>query len=254
MTASQRIVLITGVLGGIGHATAVAFRREGWFVLGTDRRALHGAPADGAPIADEFVQIDLAEPGAVDELVAQMGGDRLDALVNNAAFQANLPVHETPDATFDEVLATNLRAPFQLIRELAPRLIAARGSVVNVSSVHALVTSANVAAYAVSKGALVALTRSTAIDLAPLGVRCNAVLPGAVRTKMLMDGLSRRPHPDGPEGNLVDLSARTPLGFVAEADAIAPTIVLLADGERSPYTTGQSIVIDGGASIRLSTE
>jgi NAD(P)-dependent dehydrogenase (short-subunit alcohol dehydrogenase family) len=120
--------------------------------------------------------------------------------------------------------------------------------------VHAVATSANVAAYAVSKGALVSLTRSAAIDLAPLGVRCNAVLPGAVKTPMLLDGLSRRPHPRGPQGNLDDLGSRTPLGFVADPEAIAPTILFLADSLRSPYTTGQSLVVDGGASIRLSTE
>jgi NAD(P)-dependent dehydrogenase (short-subunit alcohol dehydrogenase family) len=151
-------------------------------------------------------------------------------------------------------MATNLRAPFQLIRDLAPRLAEVNGGIVNVSSVHAIVTSANVAAYAVSKGALVALTRSAAIDLAPLGVRCNAVLPGAVQTPMLFDGLSRRPHVRGPAGNLEDLKARTPLGFVARPEAVAPTIVHLVDRERSPYTTGQTIVMDGGASIRLSTE
>lgn len=254
MTDIQRRVLVTGVLGGIGRATSRAFRQDGWFVIGTDRRAVESAPGDGPAAADEFIRTDLSKPGAIDELVAHIGNGRLDALVNNAAFQANLPVHETPDAVFDEVLTTNLRAPFQLIREFTPHLRATRGAVVNVSSVHAVATSANVAAYAVSKGGLVALTRSTAIDLAPFGIRCNAVLPGAVRTTMLMDGLSRRPHPDGAEGNLAELGLRTPLGFVAEPETIAPTIVHLADGLRSPYTTGQAIVIDGGASIRLSTE
>ena len=250
--SDQRVAIVTGVLGGIGLATAAEFRRQGWYVIGTDRRGL--GEADAAGVADEFVQTDLSEPGAVGALVSTIARQRIDALVNNAAFQANFPVHETPDETFDHVLRTNLRAPFKLIRELAPSLAEARGSIVNVSSVHAVATSANVAAYAISKGALVSLTRSTAIDLAPLGVRCNAVLPGAVRTTMLMDGLSRRPHPLGAEGNLADLGARTPLGFVAEPSAIAPTIVFLADGDCSPYTTGQAIVIDGGATARLSTE
>ena len=159
-----------------------------------------GQPLDGDPPADELISVDLSEPGAVAELVAQLDDDRLDGLVNNAAFQPNLSVAETPDEVWDEVMATNLRAPFQLIRDLAPRLAEVHGGIVNVSSVHAIVTSANVAAYAVSKGALVALTRSAAIDLAPLGVRCNAVLPGAVQTPMLFDGLSRRPHERGAAG------------------------------------------------------
>lgn len=106
-----------------------------------------------------------------------------------------------------------------------------------------------------SKGALVALTRSAAIGLVPLGVRCNAVLPGAVLPGAgLFDGLSRRPHERGAQGNLEDLEAPTPLGFVARPEAVAPTMVHLVDRDRSPYTTGQTIVMDGGASIRLSTE
>ena len=71
---------------------------------------------------------------------------------------------------------------------------------------------------------------------------------------MLFDGLSRRPHERGPQGNLEDLEARTPLGFVARPEAVAPTILHLVDRDRSPYTTGQTIIMDGGASIRLSTE
>lgn len=248
-TAEQRRVLVTGVLGGIGRAVATAFRADGWWVVGTDRSEVGG----DLP-ADELIRVDLSEPGAVADLVGQLDGDRLDGLVNNAAYQPNLSVADTPDDVWDEVMTTNLRAPFQLIRDLAPRLAEVHGGIVNVSSVHAIVTSANVAAYAVSKGALVALTRSAAIDLAPLGVRCNAVLPGAVQTTMLFDGLSRRPHERGAQGNLEDLEARTPLGFVARPEAVAPTILHLVDRVRSPYTTGQTIVMDGGASIRLSTE
>ena len=105
-----------------------------------------------------------------------------------------------------------------------------------------------------SKGALVALTRSAALELADDGIRCNAVLPGAIDTKMLRSGFERRPHPDGAEGNLQILSGRTPIGFVATAADIAPSIVHLADNDQSRYTTGQMLVLDGGATIRLSTE
>jgi NAD(P)-dependent dehydrogenase (short-subunit alcohol dehydrogenase family) len=245
----RRRVLITGVLGGIGRATAAAFRADGWWVIGTDRNT----PSNDVDV-DDLISIDLKEPDAVARLIDQIAGDTLDGLVNNAAYQANLGVADTPDEVWDEVMTTNLRAPFQLIRDLAPRLARVRGGIVNVSSVHAITTSANVAAYAISKGALVSLTRSTAIDLAASGVRCNAVLPGAIQTSMLWEGLSRRPHPKGAQGNLEDLEARTPLQFVAQPEAVAPTILHLVDTERSPYTTGQTIVLDGGASVRLSTE
>ena len=119
---------------------------------------------------------------------------------------------------------------------------------------HALTTSANVAAYAISKAALAGLTRTAALELALHGIRCNAVLPGAVMSDMFHAGLSRRPHPDGPGGNLQEIVRRTPLGFVATPKQIAPSIVFLADGEHSPYTTGQVLVVDGGTLIRLGTE
>lgn len=249
VAASDRTVVITGANGAIGVATARAFRSEGWHVIGLDR-----ATADeGADHVDELVLGDLTAPETVDGITSLLPGG-LDALVNNAAVQADTSLADTTDEAWNTVLATNLTAPFRLIRDLRAALARRRGAIVNVASVHAIATSPNVAAYAVSKAALAGLTRTAALELAPLGIRCNAVAPGAMLTEMLLAGLGRRPHPDGPDGNLRDLQARTPLGFIATPEQLAPTIIHLADAERSPYTTGQIVVVDGGATIRLSTE
>jgi len=140
------------------------------------------------------------------------------------------------------------------MRELLGALSIADGAIVNVSSVHAVATSQNIGAYAASKGALVALTRAAAVELAEQGVRCNALLPGAVDTPMLRDGLSRRPHPDGPDGNLQILIDSTPLKMVASPTDIAKSVLFLADTERSPFITGQALIADGGATAKLSTE
>ena len=245
-----KTVVITGACGGIGRGAISAFRAAGWKVIGIDRTE---ATADLD--VDGFVCADLAADGGVERVRAEFGHvTSLDALVNNAALQINQPLVKTSDSEWTAVMNTNVRAAFQMIREFHSSLSAARGAVVNVSSVHAIATSMNVAVYAISKGALGALTRSAALELAAEGIRCNAVLPGAVMTPMLEDGLSRRPHPDGPGGNLNALIDRTPLGFVATPEQIAPTIVHLADTEQSPYTTGQMMVVDGGATIRLGTE
>ena len=248
---SNRHVLITGVCGGIGSATASAFQADGWTVIGADRSTPEGDIA-----VDRFEQVDVSNSEQVRDLFARLGNDMdgLHALVNNAATQVNKPIVETSDEDWEHIINTNVRSAFQCIRESHPLLKAVRGAVVNVSSVHAIATSMNVAVYAISKGALVALTRSAALELADDGIRCNAVLPGAIDTKMLRDGLDRRPNPDGAEGNLKILADRTPLGFVASADDIAPSIVHLADNDQSKYTTGQMLVLDGGATIRLSTE
>lgn len=248
---SERWVLITGVCGGIGRATAARFKTAGWSVIGVDR----AEPTEALDV-DRFELTDVSQSKEVaalfDRLTTDMSG--LHALVNNAATQVNKPIVETSDEDWEMIINTNVRSAFQCIRDANPLLKAVRGAVVNVASVHAIATSMNVAVYAISKGALVALTRSAALELAADGVRCNAVLPGAIDTKMLREGLDRRPNPDGAEGNLRILAQRTPLGFVASADDIAPSIVHLADNEQSKYTTGQMLVLDGGATIRLSTE
>ncbi|MEM9748952.1 MAG: SDR family oxidoreductase [Actinomycetota bacterium] len=246
----EKTVIVTGACGGIGRAAGATFQRSGWRVIGVDRSE---APDDLE--VDRFVQADLAADGGVASIRAALTDlDRLDALVNNAALQVNQPIVQTSDDEWTAVMNRNVRSAFQMIREFHRPLSAARGAVVNVSSVHAVATSMNVAVYAISKGAMVALTRSAALELAAEGIRCNAVLPGAVLTPMLEAGLSRRPHPDGPDGNLNALIDRTPLGFVATPEQVAPTIVHLADTELSPYTTGQMMVVDGGATIRLGTE
>lgn len=245
-----RRVVITGACGGLGRAMAATFRSEGWHVVGIDRHE----PDDVVQV-DDFVVADIGADGEVARAFEHVRSyNRLDALVNNAAVQVNKSIVDTSDDEWATVINTNVRSAFQAIRESTEMLSRSRGAVVNISSVHALATSVNVAAYAVSKGALSALTRSAAVELASSGVRCNAVLPGAVDTPMLRDGLNRRPHPNGAEGNLAALAASTPLRFVATPEQIAPSVLHLADSELSPYTTGQTLVVDGGVIAKLSSE
>lgn len=245
-----KLAVITGSSGGIGQATAQRFARDGWEVVGLDRVA-------PATPTDQYthVECDLADTKQIRAALTTHVGDRpLHALVNNAALQLNKALRDTSDDEWDAVMQVNVRAAFACLRDTHESLVAARGAVVNVASVHAVATSSNISAYAASKGALVALTRAAAVELADRGVRCNAVLPGAVDTAMLRDGLGRREHPDGPEGNLRELVNRTPLLAVASPDDIAATISFLADNDQSAFTTGQALVVDGGATARLSTE
>ncbi len=125
----------------------------------------------------------------------------------------------------------------------------------NVSSVHAVATSANIAAYAASKGALLALTRALAIELALDRIRVNAVLPGAVDTPMLHAGLTCG-HLQGADVQelMQALAVRTVMRRVGHPEEIAQAIVFLADDQRSSFMTGQALVVDGGAMARLSTE
>ncbi len=248
----NRVAVITGAAGGIGRATVKVFAEAGWETVAVDRQ-----PASGFPEGVTFRQADVASPQEIEALFRWLAGHagRLDALVNNAAIQICKPLIETTIEDWDAVMASNLRSVFVTAREAYPLLKAARGAIVNVSSVHAVATSPQLAAYAASKGGLMALTRAMALEFAPDGIRVNAILPGAVDTPMLHAGLLRG-HVQGVslEERMQDLARRTVMGRIGKPEEIGRTILFLADGEQSSFMTGQSIIVDGGATARLSTE
>jgi len=204
------------------------------------------------------VHADIANPDDIRSIYeqAQAFSPLLDAIVNNAAMQVAKPIVETSVEDWDLVMASNLRSVFLGAKLAHPLLVAAGGgAIVNISSVHAVQTSANIAAYAASKGGLLALTRAMAIEFAPNNIRVNAVLPGAVDTPMLRAGLDRG-HLGGESLNdrLDNLARKTVNGRVGRPEEIARAIYFLADGEQSSFMTGQAMIVDGGATARLSTE
>jgi NAD(P)-dependent dehydrogenase (short-subunit alcohol dehydrogenase family) len=249
-----KTVLITGAAGGIGRATVKLFADKGWRVIGVDR-----APF-GVDFPEEglFISADISRGEELQSIFdkAHAFTDSLDALINNAAYQIAKPMLETTVEEWDAVMASNLRSVFLAVK-LAHPLLKARGggTVVNVSSVHAVQTSANIAAYAASKGGLLALTRAMAIEFAPDNIRVNAILPGAVDTPMLRAGLNRG-HVSGGDvqTRLDNLARRTVSGKVGQPEEIAHAIYFLADSEQSSFMTGQAMIVDGGATARLSTE
>ncbi len=254
MNESSRVMLITGAAGGIGRATVRLFSEKGWCVIGVDRNDYGELfPQNGL-----FVRADVSKPEDIHVIYeqARQFTDTLDAVVNNAAVQVSRPILETTIEEWDMVMASNLRSVFVGTKLSYPLLKAAGGgAIVNVSSVHAVATSANIAAYAASKGGLLALTRALAIELAPDKVRVNAVLPGAVDTPMLRSGLDRG-HLDG--GSIIDrldnLARKTVNGRIGKPEEIAHAIYFLADSVQSSFMTGQALIVDGGATARLSTE
>jgi NAD(P)-dependent dehydrogenase (short-subunit alcohol dehydrogenase family) len=237
-----RTSVITGVSGGIGSATAAAFKREGWEVLGMDLRAVTGMELD------DFRKVDMADADAVKDALDSFAERGIDVLVNNAAINRRITLNGDGPADWDEVVNINLRASF-LTTRIAARAMETRGggAIVNVSSVHALATTAGSSAYAATKAGLVGFTRAAAVELAPARIRVNAVLPGAIDTPMLRG--------DGSGGDRIALiKERTPLGRLGRPDEIAEAIVFLADPDRASFITGQILIVDGGAMARLSTE
>ena len=151
-------------------------------------------------------------------------------------------------------MAVNLRSVYLGVKYLYPLMEEPGGAIVNVSSVHAIATSTQIAAYAASKGGMLALTRALALELAPK-IRVNAVLPGAIDTEMLHSGLMRGHVTGGSADELVKaLGEKHVVERVGKPEEIAEAIYFLADEKRSSFMTGQSLVIDGAATARLSTE
>jgi NAD(P)-dependent dehydrogenase (short-subunit alcohol dehydrogenase family) len=205
-----------------------------------------------------FIQTEISQPESIESIFQEVKAfsPALDALVNNAAVQISKPLIETSAEEWDMVIANNLRPAFLLAKLAYPLFKAAGGgAIVNVSSVHAVQTSANIAAYAASKGGLLALTRATAIEFAKDNIRVNAILPGAVDTPMLRAGLNRG-HVTGDDiyTRLDNLARKTVNGRVGQPSEIAHAIYFLADNTQSSFMTGQAMIVDGGATARLSTE
>ena len=244
-----RTALVTGASRGIGAATAQALDRAGARVAlvarSEDQLQQVAAGLSHEPVV---VPADLGQasaPAAVAATAMEAFGGPVDVLVNNAAAAARVPTVETDAALIDALLAVNVRAPLLLIAALVPGMIErGHGSIVNLSSVSGLVGTPRRAAYAASKGALDAATRSLAMELGPHGIRVNSVAPGVVDTDLWA---KNKAIPGVIEG----VNAQTPLGRWATPDDIADVIVFLAS-DAARFVTGETISADGGMARTLN--
>jgi NAD(P)-dependent dehydrogenase (short-subunit alcohol dehydrogenase family) len=244
---TRKTIVLTGASRGIGHATVKRFSRDGWRVITCSRQDFaENCPWPAGP--EDHIKLDLSDPEDVGAAVAEIRhrlepeGGTLNALVNNAAISpkldggARMNSIDTPMHVWREVFQVNFFAPIMLARGLFKELAAAKGSIVNVTSiVGSRVHPFAGTAYATSKAALASLTREMAADFGPHGIRVNAIAPGEIDTAILSPGTDK----------IVETIPLRRLGSTAE---VADIIYFLCSPQSS-YVTGSEIHINGGQHV-----
>jgi len=241
---SERVVIVTGAAQGIGLAVARWFLANGWRVVAVDKdeptlKQAHSKLELEAPGRSLAQHSDVSDPRQVDALVAKVDAiwGRADALVNNAGVAIFKPMVST---TFDEwryVMATNLDGVFLCSQACIPLLHRQGGAIVNIASISGLRASTLRVAYGTSKAGLIHLTKQQAVELAGLGIRCNAIAPGPVETEM-----AKQVHTTEIRD---DYYAAIPLARYGSEEEIANAVGFLCSPEAS-YITGQVLAVDGG--------
>jgi len=252
MRLADKVTIITGAGGGMGRVAARMFAAEGAKVVVAEfgeaagRETVDMIAADGGQAS--FVKADVSDEASakamVDHAVATYG--RVDVLYNNAGVmpEADHSVTDTSVATWDQVMAVNVRGVFLGCKYAIPAMeTAGGGSIINIASFVAILgCSVPQDAYTASKGAVLSLTRSLAVQFGPKGIRTNAICPGPVETPLLMDWLVK-----DEEAKRIRL-ARNPTGRFGKPEEIVHMAVYLASDE-SRWTNGASLVVDGGITV-----
>jgi NAD(P)-dependent dehydrogenase (short-subunit alcohol dehydrogenase family) len=241
--------VITGACGGIGRAASLIFCREGAAVIGSDVDDETGGELEAELRADghdfAFVRCDVSSAEDVTALAAavkeRFGG--LDVLYNNAGVILGKPLVEMTEAEWDRVLGVNLRGTFLTMRALVPLMAGRRASIVNMSSGLGLVGSEMLTAYSASKGGVIMLTKSAALELGP-EIRVNAICPGVIDTPM-----PRQINPAGGEEFMRAFEDIHVAGRLGRPEEVVAMAVFLASDEAS-FVTGAAMTVDSGATAR----
>jgi|TARA_B100000929_G_scaffold245873_1_gene204190 NAD(P)-dependent dehydrogenase (short-subunit alcohol dehydrogenase family) len=240
---NRKSVLITGASGDIGQSLCQGFKELDWKVIATDTNRIQSINAD------HFIEMDLDLicnddiycDGKVENIKKLISGE-LTTLINNAALQIVKPAKEIALQDWQKSLNINLTAPFILSMKLLDELKAAKGSIINISSIHAKLTKPNFSAYSVSKAGLSGLTKSLAVEIGDR-VRVNSISPAAINTQML-----RKSFIDNLSG-LNKLQDYHPSKIIGTTTNVLDAAIYLANGDK--FVNGMEIRLDGGISSRL---
>jgi NAD(P)-dependent dehydrogenase (short-subunit alcohol dehydrogenase family) len=240
----QQVAIVTGGARGIGAAIVAALRSAELTTVSLDLLPAGSTGETGLSHLEVDVTSGSAVDAAVERVIETYG--RIDVLVNNAGIVAIHAVHDTPEEVWDRVIAVNLKSVYLLSRAVIPHLVSGGGgAIANIASVHAMATIPRAAAYAASKGAVLALSRQMALDYADDNIRVNAVIVGSVETALSKEHSARMLH-DG-----VSVTSSTgSIGRTAQPDEVAKAVRFVVSDEAS-FVNGSAFVVDGGMLARL---
>ena len=242
---ATKVAIITGAASGIGLGIAHLFVKEGAKVVFSDINKSGKAAADTAGKNAIFIECDIFNTESVKNLVTKtvQAFGTIDILINNAGILHQKPISETSDEDWNAVIDTNLKGPFLLTREVLPTFEKKRkGKIVNIASIAGIIGYENLSAYCASKGGIIAMTRSLALEFAPKNINVNCICPGAIMT-----GMTKVIEEN--ETMLKQTLMSIPAARIGDPIDIANAALYLASDE-SDYVTGASIVVDGGWSVR----
>jgi len=244
-----KIVLVTGANGGIGIEICNKFKSNNWIVIGTSLIEKY----DNKSI-DLYISADLTNQESIKNIIniIKKKYNKLDCIVNNAACQICKPIWEMESNEWDLIYNCNVKSIFLFVKYGIDLLKHSKGNIINIGSVHSVATSDEIAAYASSKAAIVGLTKNLAIELGKFSIRVNCISPGAIDTPMLRSGLIRGHAGKGSEEELIqNLGNSHLLKRIGKPQEIANFVFFVCNEE---FINGSNLLIDGGASIKLSTE
>ena len=240
---ARTTAVVTGGAQGIGRAVADRLAADGADVIVGDLRD----PGD-LGVRQRWVELDVTSELSTTALAAAVG-ESVDVLVNNAGIMFEASIAEQTVEQWDMAMAVNLRGPWLMTKALLPQLQAdGGGAVVNIGSIEGIGSNPLHTAYSASKAGVHGLTAAMAVDLGPLGIRCNAVAPGWIDTALNRDYLDRLPNRDQA---IAELAVLHPVGHIGDPADVASTVAFLASRD-ARFVSGQVVVVDGARTTKLS--
>lgn len=246
---SNKVVLITGTNGGIGDKIAKIYKQHFWHVIGTD---IH--ENSSCEYVDRYIQGDLTVKDTVKQIIDNISKNenKIDCLVNNAAIQFTGSITDFEENLWDDIFNCNVKTIYLFAKYGIELLKKSQGNIINIGSVHSICTSDKIAAYACSKSSVVGLTKNLAIELGKFKIRVNTISPGATDTNMLRNGLKRENSGNiDCEEIISNLANKHILGEIGQPSEIAELVFAVNNNK---FINGSNLIIDGGVSIKLSSE